>query len=664
MRRELALCAYLSVSALALSAHADHVAGTRSEKLYETGHEIKLTLDRGWAELVVRRTVQNDGAKHDQAIFSIDVPSGSVATGLRTLGTLKGRPHWFAGELMEAEAAAKKYRELTGIGGYYPKDPALLSWRTPELLALQVFPVAPDDKKTIEYTLLLPTVYREGAYRVSLPGLGTEKLAASIELFRRKRGDSLRVEGAPVRSGHEIKTAIGEKAEIALVPKTSEPVSGELAVAQAADRRFVTRFGIEVAPRVSTAPKGAYVVVAIDASRSMTSSEAEAMKHAAAAYLSHLPDAKVELVTFDRRAHRRYGKFVDASRARLDLSAWNVSQKNGSAVEVALEEAEKLLAKAPSGRARRIVLMTDARGRSSLKPALVKAAVGASGAIVHIGVLHRSWPRLDRDDDHPWADAARKSGGLVWSAAATEASDARDAQRDVYEEWARPLRIDHLALFSSDFPLGAEGEAPPNTLPEGEGYSRSFIAERATSWLRVEGELWSKPVERVLHVDPAASKRWAALTFGNELRESLSEPEMMKLALMGGAVSPVTSYLAIEPGVRPSTEGLDWEGGGGTGFGSGLGRLRMGATTVSSGTRPLDREKWLRNEIGAGWRACGGSGAAGVTLETTKAEVVDVTRTSIETPDPVLERCLAEAVWDLALPSEFSEDWNSWSIDV
>ena len=32
---------------------------------------------------------------------------------------------------------------------------------------------------------------------------------------------------------------------------------------------------------------------------------------------------------------------------------------------------------------------------------------------------------------------------------------------------------------------------------------------------------------------------------------------MMVLARHGRAVSPVTSYLAIEPGVRPSTEGIE-----------------------------------------------------------------------------------------------------------
>ena len=41
--------------------------------------------------------------------------------GLRTLALKNGKPHWYAGELMEAEAAAAKYQELTGIGGGLPQ---------------------------------------------------------------------------------------------------------------------------------------------------------------------------------------------------------------------------------------------------------------------------------------------------------------------------------------------------------------------------------------------------------------------------------------------------------------------------------------------------------------------------------------------------------------
>ena len=47
---------------------------------------------------------------------------------------------------------------------------------------------------------------------------------------------------------------------------------------------------------------------------------------------------------------------------------------------------------------------------------------------------------------------------------------------------------------------------------------------------------------------------------------------MMRAAAAGGAVSPVTSYLSIEPGTRPSTEGFGEEfGTGGPGL-AGFGR--------------------------------------------------------------------------------------------
>jgi hypothetical protein len=372
----------------------------------------------------------------------------------------------------------------------------------------------------------------------------------------------------------------------------------------------------------------------------------------------------VEVLSFDRAVHRRYGKFVDVATARRDFRAWNVKQKNGSAVELALLEAEKLLAKTPAGQARRIVLMTDARTRSGLKPDLVKASVGQSGAVTHIGVIHEGHPNLSRDDEHAWADAARKTGGLVWQANATDDTDARDAQKAVYEEWARPLRIDHVELFSSDFPLGSQDDSPPTTLDEGEGYSRLFVGSRAVDWLRVEGELWSKSVQQVIHSDKAWSKRWAALVFGSPLLDLLSEPEMEKLAVLGGAVSPVTSYLAIEPGVRPSTEGLDWGTGSGMGHGASTPSVRIGATRSSGRAQPFDRNRWLQSRIAAAYGSCGGTGSATVALETTVAEIADVTKIEIESKDALVQRCFEQAIWDLALPAGFDEEWVPYSIEL
>ena len=95
---------------------------------------------------------------------------------------------------------------------------------------------------------------------------------------------------------------------------------------------------------------------------------------------------------------------------------------------------------------------------------------------------------------------------------------------------------------------------------------------------------------------------------------------MMVLARRGRAVSPVTSYLAIEPGVRPSTEGLEER------------RARVpdviagAAGVLGQPEAPrIDRQKFLEDELGRAWRDCGHERRASrVVLETTLAEVVDV----------------------------------------
>src|SRR5262249_3741755 len=144
MRRcSIGLALALTTTLTPYPARADGVEGSRSKELRETAHQIRITLGPAHASLRVRRKVFNGGDQYDQALFHIDAPPTAVATSLATLGMKAGQPFWFRGDLMEAEAAAAKYRELTGIGGYYPKDPALLSWRGQNELALQVFPCAP-----------------------------------------------------------------------------------------------------------------------------------------------------------------------------------------------------------------------------------------------------------------------------------------------------------------------------------------------------------------------------------------------------------------------------------------------------------------------------------------------------------------------------------------
>jgi len=140
---------------------------------------------------------------------------------------------------------------------------------------------------------------------------------------------------------------------------------------------------------------------------------------------------------------------------------------------------------------------------------------------------------------------------------------------------------------------------------------------------------------------------------------------MTTLARLGHAVSPVTSYLAIEPGVRPSTEGLESTL---QGFGSGHGSLfRSCASTTVSGTAPsIDRQAYLENALAADYRRCGGEPHEyALDIETTRAEIVRVD-TIVQTiaHNPLLESCLNEAAWALELPAGFDEEWQSFRVEL
>ena len=641
------------------AAHADSVQATRFE-MTEKDHIVDMKVDRGFATLVIRRTVTNLGPKSDQATFMLNLPNLAVATRLRTSGVdAKGQGVWFEGELMEAEAAAKKYQELTGIGGYYPKDPALLSWRRPGLLALQVFPVLGQSSKTVEYTLKMPLTYEHGAYHMELPPMGTDALTASVRISATHPEDGLVVNGiAPAGSGGGGITARAEKPiMIELHPRNVSPVDAVIAsVAVAADKHLV-RGRIAAAPHVGEVPLGAHVVVLFDGSRSHH--DFEGGLAAVRAYLGHMKGATVDFITFDRETRQPLGAALPVATALSKLASFQLVPRNGSRIDDALARADTIL-QASSSQARRVVVVTDTLTRSELTPQKIGASAWKSGAVVHFAVVTHGAPSLTRDDDSDWATLPRRTGGLYWAAAATGTVDT--ATRTVFEEWARPKRIDKLEV------TGVSGNFyAPSVLDEGQGLEHFTIADTATSQVQIKGELWSKPLRVAVTPSAEHGKLTAALVFGSDLYTSFSEPEQMKLALLGRAVTPVTSYLAIEPGVRPSNEGLEWDevaslgsGGGGRGEGIGLG----GIGTLGHGAGPT-RDAWLTGELVAIAKTCAPSAkAVTAELESTLEEIVDVKAVVLSpTRDAKAEVCVREGIWKLSLPAAtFNRSFESHTV--
>ncbi|MEZ4449281.1 MAG: VWA domain-containing protein [Nannocystaceae bacterium] len=669
----------------AAEARADSFHWTRSEQLVERTHTVDLQMADDHATMVVRRTVHNGGPRHDQAVFWIDLPETAVATGLRTMAMVKGKPVWYEGQLMEAEAAAAKYQELTGIGGYYPKDPALLSWRSPSNLALQVFPCPPGEDKTVEYTLTLPVEYAAGQAFVKLSRLGTEAIAADIRVRPADRRDQVLLNGAPVPPGArvrwpgqaEIDATIDDVDDVddddndapyredplahgphevlvSLARRDPPRLSGRVASVAFGGTRHLREFEIDAAPRLSKAPRGAHVVVLVDTSRSLSDESIQASLRAASYAIEGLPDARVEVITFDREATPLFGRFLPAQAALAGLAGLTPARKNGSDVDLALARAGELLARAPRGAAKRVLLLTDTMTRHSLTDARLRGALAASGALVHIGLPDLGYTsELLRDDSHQWSAAVRGTGGLVWSASVSEGTSERAKARGraVYEEWARPLRIDHLKVVGAGI---GEGDLDlPGSLYEGEGIRELGIHSATLPWVRLEGELWASPIREVFTRDADHGRLWSALVFGSELLDELSEPEMMSLAMHGGAVSPVTSYLAIEPGVRPSTEGLE-EGEIGLGGLGLIGRGSGGGSGVGYGGVRPDPLTWLRAELNTLRAACSAPPLT-LTMESTIDEVVAVEVTG--RLDAVARHCVEEGVWAWDLPGSFTQRW-------
>jgi hypothetical protein len=124
----------------------------------------------------------------------------------------------------------------------------------------------------------------------------------------------------------------------------------------------------------------------------------------------------------------------------------------------------------------------------------------------------------------------------------------------------------------------------------------------------------------------------------------------------------VTSYLAIEPGVRPSKIGLPH--GGGTGWGTiGTGRYgTLGVGGVSRGGRPqpdlqslIDTKACIKTHRPAtGW-------GVKLWIETTHDEIVDV---QLQNGSGPLAACLVEAAWAVRLDHRFDMQREVFHVDL
>lgn len=801
----LVLCGALSLMVGSQSASADWMEATLNQPLKEIAHHVEVHFAKGVATYNVRRTFLNQGSIHDEASLRIKLPYGASATGLR----IRAGDVWYEAELMEAEQAAARYQELTGLGSAVPKDPALLQWMWADELHLHVFPVPPGGTASVEYTLAVPTSYEKGRAQVTYPmrdpergeladptlnvthedplamiWLGDARVAQAQPMImkapaRHKLCDAVSAEFSCVvstltmpktpwsvktmeleldirhtyRSDLQVQLRApgGRIYDVQLGGRGSEndvkgvykvelmdelEVGGEwalivmdtvaldsgrlefwalagvggqakqrtsrvrvptaLIVPDASDNQGVAiisaspredlnmmdgrlgavrmikgkqflRAELDMARQLSKMPTEPHVVFVMDGSFSIGAAGVSAQLELMRAFLRHVPDAKVEVMLYQRQAKPVFGEFVDVDELESKLKAWEegaFDQANGSQLDAALAMGLKALAtSAKPGHAQYMVVMTDdlMRGGYQHKDSLdLLSKVAAKGVNVHVLDLELGSSFIaSRNESLHAAPVALKSGGLSMKVRGLPSGEDKDKARSLVQfalSLVRPTSIDEVRWSAPGLKF-EDFKGWPAQLEEGQGMRRFESLKVAPTSLTLKGKLWNRPFERTFK-----NLRWferlaAGWIFPHDLTDALDDAEQFKLAMYAGVVSPVTSFLAVEPGVRPSTVGIArglsgrGMGGGGTGFG------RMG--TIERKLKALN--ELLRDGVDdcAAQLKMTGSWAIELDVETTLNEVVDVRVTMASAPS--LSACVVERVWATRIPA-YRETWKTHQV--
>jgi hypothetical protein len=468
-------------------------------------------------------------------------------------------------------------------------------------------------------------------------------------------------ENADVAAGDPGTTpAFATELKIEVERAAGAKLSGRLASVPLTEQGGLVHLRVEAAHRLSSLPAQASLVILVDQSHSVEEKDRDAGIAAVGQVLRRLPGARVAVLGFDRRVRPLYSGFRVVPAAADALEAAEFTAGNGSAVDEALAAANRLVAREKGER--RIYLLSDLLTRTRLEVSAL--APIAKGAVLHIGNVTEGEPTLEPQQQGPWAKLARASGGLCWNGHARADGIEGSAVAEVYEEWVRPTRLYNFAVDGLSALALARNQADPDVvgldtatppeLREGTAFDYFGLPFQHPRRVSVRGELWSRPVSLQVESTPAEARLWSALIFGDGLYNELSPREMMTLAMRGRAVSPVTSYLAIEPGVRPSTEGLE-DGHGSGGGGTGEGTMGLGSFSSIGKGGGWDPEKLLREMLGHARGACRAAKAkVTARIETTYREIVDVPEVEVEGEGDAA--CIREAIWSWALPGEFSDE--------
>ena len=424
------------------------------------------------------------------------------------------------------------------------------------------------------------------------------------------------------------------------------PLAARLGRVPAGENKEVSRLEIDVAKPLRPKPKNLSVVFVVDASHSSRQHGIDSQLEIARSFMRHVPDARFDVVVYRRRASRIVGHLAAAA----DFDSWvekarnagKLAPDNGSALGAGLTMAAEVLANVPAPRT--IVALNDDLLRPGWRNGVAFDALKkvSKDTTVHLNIADFfDRPLSDRRaDTHPLSSIAERGGGVLLRLRGSPFAD-KKALDTMTLGLVRPVRIDNFAISGIKF---VDANIPP-TLEEGVGIREMTIVKRAPVEVILTGKIWAKKYRKTVRSTVPFSRATAAYVFSHDMYDTLSEEEQFRVAMIGRAVSPVTSYLAIEPGVRPSKIGMEGLRGGGFGSGMGFGSAHGG---LGGAPPPPDFRALLANDVARCKKEhppANGWGAA-LTIHTTFHEIVDVVKDGATSP---AQHCIAEAAWRLQL---------------
>ena len=197
------------------------------ELVEQTVHRASIRLHPGWAEIAVRRTVDNRNLGQFGVFWTSFDDSFAALTGLM----LQGDQGWLAADLRSPAKARERllrYGDSDIVG-----DAAMLS-KSRMQAGLTLVGIPPAGRRSVEYRMLVDTTYEDGKHLLKMPPLDGAVLLAPGEPARH-----LLVDGEPAlevvaREG----SPMGDRLE--LPSRQSSAIDGALAIVELPTQHLVS----------------------------------------------------------------------------------------------------------------------------------------------------------------------------------------------------------------------------------------------------------------------------------------------------------------------------------------------------------------------------------------------------------------------------------------